>query len=202
MSDRDEPALESLADSLATGSESVMDMLELVTALVLVFLFAVGVFDLGLKLAGMIQSGAITSARSVIKLIDTVLLLLIIVEIYRTVIAYVEDKEILPIVVNVGMIAMARKIISFRTGKYESASEALLGGLTYGLLLLFLVAAFAIIHYVDWAVDGGTHGDDDRESRGGDAGGASRSSGGGSGGGSAGRGGDGSGAGGSAGSGN
>lgn len=125
-----------------------MDVLELLTAFIMVGLFAIGVYDLGLKMYLMIVSGTYTDPNAVIKLIDTALLLMIIVEIYRTVIAYVEDLNILPIVLNVGIIAMSRKIISFRTAKYANPRSALFSALSYGVLLIIVVGAFYLIHRI------------------------------------------------------
>lgn len=133
--------------SLAAGSELVMDVLEFVTAIVLVGLFAIGVFDLGLKLWELIESGSFTDPEAVVKVIDTALLLLIIVEIYRTVVGYIEDLNILPLVVNVALIAMARKIISFRTSKFHAYDEALMAAAAYGFLMLVLVAVFYFVHH-------------------------------------------------------
>lgn len=65
-------------------TERLIGGVEIVAAYVLVFLFAVGVFDLGLTIGGLILSGAITNAGEVVALVDTVLLLFIIVEVYRT----------------------------------------------------------------------------------------------------------------------
>lgn len=133
---------------VAEFSENFMDILEVLTALVMVVLFAVGVYDLGLKLYHMMENGSFTDPENVIKLIDTALLLLIIVEIYRTVVAYIEDLNILPLVVNVALIAMARKIISFRTGKFGAYDEALMAAGAYGLLMLVLVVTFYLVHKV------------------------------------------------------
>ena len=133
---------------IGSSSELLMDVLELLTAFIMVGLFAIGVYDLGLKMYLMITEGTFTDPEVVIKLIDTALLLMIIVEIYRTVIAYVEDLNILPIVLNVGIIAMSRKIISFRTAKYATPTDALLSALSYGLLLLIVIAGFYLIHRI------------------------------------------------------
>ncbi|MFB6150807.1 MAG: phosphate-starvation-inducible PsiE family protein [Haloarculaceae archaeon] len=141
---RTEEAFEAIGDR----SELLMDVLELATAFIMIILFAIGVYDLGLKLYQMVASGSHTDPDNVIHLIDTALLLLIVVEIYRTVIAYVEDKNILPIVMNVGVVAMARKIISFRTTKYATKNDALLSALSYGLLMLVLIVSFYLLHRI------------------------------------------------------
>lgn len=152
----EDPEVRAFAIAISEYTETVLEALELLTSIVLIFLFATGLFDLMLKIATMIQTGAITDPLNIIKLIDTVLLLLIIVEIYRTVVAYLADEAILPIVINVGIIAMARKIISFRTDKFVTPEDALISGLAYGLLLFFLVGAYYVIHVVRdrWRSDG------------------------------------------------
>ena len=137
----------------ASTSEVFMDVLEFITALITIGLFVIGVFDLGLKIYDLLVTGNFTQPDKVVKVIDTALLLLIIVEIYRTIIAYVEDLNILPIVLNVALIAMARKIISFRAGKYDTAMEALTTAGSYGTLMLILVAAFYLTHRVQEETD-------------------------------------------------
>lgn len=135
-------------ERIGSRSELLMDVLELATAFIMIILFLIGVYDLGLKVYQMVAAGTYTDPDEVIHLIDTALLLLIIVEIYRTVIAYVEDKNILPIVMNVGVVAMARKIISFRTGKYATSGDALVSAAAYGLLMAILIASFYLLHRI------------------------------------------------------
>lgn len=137
---------ESSIQRWADESETVMDVLEFLTAAILIVLFGIGVFDLGLKLYLLLVNGTFTDPTAVVKIIDTALLLLIIVEIYRTVVAYIENLNILPLVVNVALIAMARKIISFRTGKFPSYEEALLAAGAYGFLMIVLIATFYLVH--------------------------------------------------------
>jgi uncharacterized membrane protein (DUF373 family) len=140
--------IENVFERIGSRTEVFMDLLELATAFIMIILFSIGVYDLGLKVYQLLVSGSYTDPNAVIKLIDTALLLLIIVEIYRTVIAYVEDLNILPIVMNVAVVAMARKIISFRTGKYATTSDALLSALSYGVLLLIIMVSFYLLHRI------------------------------------------------------
>ena len=144
------PQVERLVDA----SERVMQTVELVAALVLVVLFAIGVFDLGLQILGEIQSGDISDPLVVIGFIDTALLLFIIVEVYNTVIAYARSDEtarILRLVIFTGVIALVRKAIVFRTGEYDTATDALLIAGSYGLLTLVL----AVLLFVSYQYVGG-----------------------------------------------
>jgi len=134
-------------DRLVERSEYVMRLVEVVAALVLVLLFAIGVADLGLQILEAIQIGSITDPQVVIGFIDTALLMLIIVEVYQTVIAYTresETRQIVRLVLYTGVIAMVRKAIIFRTEVYATKLDALLAASAYALLLLGLGALLLV----------------------------------------------------------
>ncbi|MFB6168449.1 MAG: phosphate-starvation-inducible PsiE family protein [Haloferacaceae archaeon] len=134
---------------LASASEDVMRWLELGAAYFLVALFAIGVFDLGLSLFDLLSSGQFTNPSAVIGLIDTVLVLLIIVEVYQTVIAFSRDEPVIRIVITAALIAIARKVISFRPKEFASVQEALLAAITFSLLLAVLIAGYYVIRRAD-----------------------------------------------------
>jgi len=122
-------------------SEWVIGIVEIVAAFVLVALFAIGVFDLTLKIIQRTLSGEITDPLVVVGFIDTALLLFIIVEVYQTVVAYTQEsdtREIVQLVAYTGIIAMVRKVIIFRSEVYEFKTDALVVAGSYGLLLLAL----------------------------------------------------------------
>lgn len=133
--------------NFAEVSDALMELLELATALVMVALFAIGVYDLVYKLYLLVSSGSFVNAQNVVDVIDTALLLLIIVEIYRTVVAYFENMNVLPLVINVALIAMARKVISFRAGEYPTYGDALTAAGAYALLLGVVVGTFFLVHH-------------------------------------------------------
>jgi len=128
-------------DGAVEVSETLIRVIEIVTAYVLVGLFAIGVFDLGLVILDLTVSGKITEASEVVGVIDTALLLFIIVEIYQTVVAYIQEDEarrIVRTVIYAGVIAMVRKIIVFQTGDYDSLQDALTAASSYTLILIGL----------------------------------------------------------------
>jgi uncharacterized membrane protein (DUF373 family) len=136
-------------ESFAAWSEHVMRWLEMGAALFLVALFAIGVFDLGLSLYQLLVSGRFTDPDAVIDLIDTVLLLLIIVEVFQTVIAFSRNEPVIRIVINAALIAIARKVISYRPGEYASIEDAFVAAGSFTLLLAVLILAFFVIRQVD-----------------------------------------------------
>jgi uncharacterized membrane protein (DUF373 family) len=128
---------------VATVTNRFIHAVELVAAAVFASLFAIGVFDLMLQIVDAVRTGRITDPLVVIGFIDTGLLLLIIVEVYQTVIAYTEESEtrrLVRLVIYTGVIAMVRKIIIFRTGEYGSIQGALLAAAAYTILIFGLVA--------------------------------------------------------------
>ncbi|ESS08214.1 MAG: phosphate-starvation-inducible E, partial [uncultured archaeon A07HN63] len=128
-------------------SEELLRYIEVAAALVLVVLFGIGVFDLGLQIFESAIAGNITNPLVVVGFIDTALLLFIIVEVYQTVVAYTQESEtrrIVRLVIYTGVIAMVRKAIIFRTGEYASEGAALMASGSYTLIILGLAALLLV----------------------------------------------------------
>ncbi|MFO8115025.1 MAG: phosphate-starvation-inducible PsiE family protein [Halorubrum sp.] len=116
---------------------------ELAAAALFALLFGIGVVDLALQIAESVPTGEITDPNVVIGFIETGLLLLIIVEVYQTVVAYIEQsntRRIVRLVIYTGVIAMVRKVIIFRTTEYPTTQDALFAAVAYGTVILGLVA--------------------------------------------------------------
>jgi len=116
---------------------------EIAAAALFALLFGIGVVDLAIQIAESVPTGAITDPNTVIGFIETGLLLLIIVEVYETVIAYIEQSDtrrIVRLVIYTGVIAMVRKVIIYRTSEYNSADGALFAAVSYTIIILGLVA--------------------------------------------------------------
>lgn len=123
-------------------TEQLVHTAEVAAAAVFAILFAIGVFDLARQIVQAILTGRIAKPLVVIGFLDIGLLLLIIVEVYQTVIAYMqgnETREIVRLVIYAGVIAMVRKAIIFRTGSYASTQDALLAASAYTVIILGLI---------------------------------------------------------------
>jgi uncharacterized membrane protein (DUF373 family) len=127
-------------------SRDLLRWFVLATTYFLLALFLIGLFDLALGLYGLIVTGEYTDPVAVVSLIDTVLLLLIVLEVHRTLIAYAADDPVLPIVVSAAIIAVARQIISFRVDEFTS-SAILPAALGLAALLLGLVIVFIAVRW-------------------------------------------------------
>jgi len=141
------PPATSFDERVLSGSETVLRYVEVVAAVVLVILFAIGVFDLSLQIFQSAVDGSITDPLVVVGFIDTALLLFIIVEVYQTVVAYTQESEtrrIVWLVIYTGVIAMVRKAIIFRTGEYADEAAALMAAGSYTLIILGLAALLVV----------------------------------------------------------
>ena len=122
--------------------ERVIEGLLLIAATIFLLLFAIGVVDLALQIRQSVVSGSITNPLIVVGFIDTGLLLLIIVEVYETVLAYIHETEtrrIVQLIIYTGVIAMVRKTIIFRTGEYQTTQDALFAAVAYTILIVGLI---------------------------------------------------------------
>lgn len=126
-----------------------MQWLVLATAYFVLALFLIGVLDLLIGLVRLFTTGRFTDPLAVVELLDTVLLLLIIVEVHRTLLAYVRDEPVVRIVLGAAIIAIAREIISFRVDDFEVATDVLAGAAALGLLLVALIATYVLVHRIE-----------------------------------------------------
>lgn len=132
-------------------SARAMQWLVLGAAYFLLGLFVIGLFDMLLSLYELLVSGRFTDPVAVVDLLDTVLLLLIIVEVHRTLIAYAREEPVLRIVVSAAIIAVSREVISFRVADYRTGDEALSVALAFGVLIAVLVVGYVLLDRVDIA---------------------------------------------------
>lgn len=128
---------------VSRGIGEFVRVIELAAAALFALLFGIGVVDLAYQIALTIPTGGITDPLVVIGFIETGLLLLIIVEVYQTVVAYIKQndtRQIVRLVIYTGVIAMVRKVIIFRTSEYPSVDDALLASIAYTVIILGLVS--------------------------------------------------------------
>mgnify|MGYP002761849083 CR=1 FL=1 len=129
----------------------VLQKIESVAALIVVALFGIGVIDLGLLIFERFQSGEIREVSTVIELIEFLLLLFIIVEVYRTIAAYAQDRQpkyVLTLVLYTGVIAVVRRILVFKPEDFASSTDVLFNSMGFAILLLSLgVMIFIVDQY-------------------------------------------------------
>jgi uncharacterized membrane protein (DUF373 family) len=136
-------------DRLIEPSETVIRVVEVTAAYLLVGLFAIGVLDLLISIFDLARTGVIfdpdEGIDAILTVIDKALLLFIIVELYQTVVAYSREESVTRIVIVAGLIAVSRKVISFRPDEFESTEALLINAVAFSLLLLVLVVAYYLV---------------------------------------------------------
>lgn len=136
-------------DTVTEPSKDLMQWLVLGATYFVLALFIIGVFDLLLGLYDLLVTGDFTEPVEVIALLDTVLLMLIIVEVHRTLLAYVRDEPVIQIVVGAAIIAVARAIISFRVDGFDTSQGTLAAAGALGVLLVTLMIAYFVVCRVE-----------------------------------------------------
>ena len=135
-------------DDATKPAAVTMQWLVLGAAYFLLILFLIGVFDLFLSLYLLLVAGNFTDPNEVVGLLDSVLLLLIIVEVHRTLLAYAKNEPVLRIVVSAAIIAIARRAISFRLEDYSSGQETFFAAIAIAVLTLALVIGYFLLDRV------------------------------------------------------
>lgn len=129
--------------------EGTVTFLQTVIAASLVVLLLLGVVNLGITIVASLTTFGATDPTGIISLIrsaiDIVLYLFVVVELYKTIVAYVESKSVVVAVIHAGLIAVVRQIIIFKPDEY-GATEAITIAGVYVLLLVALLIGFWVVH--------------------------------------------------------
>ncbi len=116
-----------------------------VLGVLMAFLFTIGVFDVGIQVVELITSGRFTEPVAIVGILDSVLLLLIVLEVFRDLEAYVRGENLLPIIIEIGIIAVIRKIIITQTEAAGTSTENLYFAVSSLLLLVALFVGYFLV---------------------------------------------------------
>lgn len=137
------------ASRVTSWLERGVTLLQSTIAAFLVVLLLLGVVTLAITVVEAIVARDIRNVTATLSLIrsaiDIVLYLFVIVELYHTVVAYVESQSVVMAVIHAGLIAVVRQIITFKPDDY-GATEAITIAGVYVLLLVGLLLGFWVVH--------------------------------------------------------
>ncbi|NHN59895.1 MULTISPECIES: phosphate-starvation-inducible PsiE family protein [Halorussus] len=137
------------ASRFTSWLESGVTILQSAIAAFLVVLLLLGVVNLAVTIGESILVRDVTDTAETLSLvrsaIDIVLYLFVIVELYHTVVAYVEAQSVVLAVIHAGLIAVVRQIITFKPDDYGSTEAITFAGV-YALLLAALLVGFWVVH--------------------------------------------------------
>ncbi|MFC7082453.1 phosphate-starvation-inducible PsiE family protein [Halorussus caseinilyticus] len=129
--------------------ERGITLLQSVMAAFLAILLFLGVVNLGITIGRAILVRDVTDVAATLALIrssiDIVLYLFVIVELYHTVVAYVEAQSVVMAVIHAGLIAVVRQIITFKPDEYGPQEAITVAGV-YVVLLVGLLLGFYVVH--------------------------------------------------------
>jgi uncharacterized membrane protein (DUF373 family) len=132
-------------ESVFDKSQDLFSYLTSILGILLLVLFAIGVFDVALQMAQLLLSGKFTNVSNILGVIDTVLLLMIVLAVFRDLESYIRGRNLLYVIVQVGIIAVVRNIIitiasnpssNIDTIYFSASSLLLLTGLFIGYYII------------------------------------------------------------------
>lgn len=93
----------------------VVDGLERALAVLLVIIAALGIIDLVAETYGAITGDGFLSPAEILRLLDAVLVVFIVVELFNIALAYMSGKNVIATVMEAGLVAVVRKLVVFET---------------------------------------------------------------------------------------
>lgn len=138
------------ASRVTTVLGTVVEYAQSAIAVLLALLLVGGVVNLAFLLGRAVLAQEILLLEDTFTLIsnaiDLVLYLFIVVELYNTVVAYVEARSVVRAVVHAGIIGVTRQIITFKPDNYANAQATMFAAFAYALLLAALFLGFYVVH--------------------------------------------------------
>lgn len=130
--------------------ERTVNVLQTGIAFFLVIVLAIGVVNLVATFVQAALAVELLGYKNAVGLISTtidiVLYLFIVIELFRTIVAYVEAKNVVRAVIHAGLIAVVRQIIIFKPTDAGTPTEALLTAGVFVVLLFGLLLGFFLVH--------------------------------------------------------
>jgi uncharacterized membrane protein (DUF373 family) len=135
----------SLKEQSSSFLHKIMTLVELAIAVLLVVFVLLGAAYLIILLINQLKTNLFLTPKEIHLLLDVTLTLFIVIELFRTVLAYIGSKKILRIVFEAAFVAVARKIVLFDLKDYPTTNSGLLAALAIGFILISLAVAYFVI---------------------------------------------------------
>jgi len=112
----------------------LVDSLERVLAVLLVIIAALGIVDLVAETYSAVADNGFLDPADILRLLDAVLVVFIVVELFNIALAYMAGKTVIATVMEAGLVAVVRKLVVFETSG-APAYVLMKGGALAGLIL-------------------------------------------------------------------
>ncbi|HEX9094189.1 MAG TPA: phosphate-starvation-inducible PsiE family protein [Coriobacteriia bacterium] len=121
-------------DSVIDVMDVAVVWIEGLVAALLVVLAGWGVVSLVAAIVDLLRGGPAFDFDRYISVLDVALVIFIIVELFRIAVAYLRHADVIPTVLEAGLVAVARKLVTFDT--HAAATDVLMKAGALTLLLL------------------------------------------------------------------
>lgn len=132
-------------ETYAKLTRSVLNFLLMALGLCLVGVLAILLADGILNLANLAIKFEEFETIDAKQFIDSLLIGLIVIEIFRNINAYLQGLSVIPVVIDVSILAVARQIILHRPESFDSTEGFLIVGATYMILMGILLLAYYVV---------------------------------------------------------
>ena len=102
-------------DRISGFLDVIVHWVEVLVAGILVFITVLGVIDLAVETFGAARVGLLTGPK-ILHLVDTVLVVFVVLELFSIGFAYMQRCNVIPVVMEAGLVAVVRKLVAFEPG--------------------------------------------------------------------------------------
>jgi uncharacterized membrane protein (DUF373 family) len=96
--------------------EKIVHYVETVVATLLVAMAVIGAVDVIIQMVRLFGADGIITPDGITRVLDTVLVVFIVVELFNIALAYLQRRNVIPIVLEAGLVAVVRKLVVFESG--------------------------------------------------------------------------------------
>ncbi|MDI6821916.1 MAG: phosphate-starvation-inducible PsiE family protein [Actinomycetota bacterium] len=121
-------------------TKTIVRIMELLVACLLILMILLGLSYLVVKLTEYFGTHFYLTSFEIHSMLDVVLAIFIVIELFRITIAYADEREVLPTVLEAVFVVVARKVVL-----YEFKTEKLVGAIALALLLIPVVLAYFLL---------------------------------------------------------
>jgi|GEM_PF-2255576 len=126
-------------------SSRVADYLVMVMAGMLLLLFAFGLAGQLYDYSQFLGNGGFLSIGSILQIVDGFIVLLVVLEVFRGLQAYLKNIAVIPSIVDIALLAILRNIITFRVDESFTGYSPLIEAVSYLLVVLAVLAAYYMV---------------------------------------------------------
>lgn len=116
---------------MSTALDKVVHWVEMVVAALLVAMAVIGTVDVIIQMVRLFSAEGFLTPEGITRVLDTVLVVFIVVELFNIALAYLQRRNVVPIVLEAGLVAVVRKLVVF-----ESSAAVLEKSAALAMLIL------------------------------------------------------------------